>query len=126
MVGDIRTLSPLLLPPSPNYSFGTLVKSQVPNPVLLECWQFEDQVRRCEEEDSRIRRCQSLISGGIFDTWSESQFFQTCGRSGKLWSTWRSFLGQHQAAGIYLKSCLGPLPCLGEALSIEQPPEESL
>ena len=35
-------------------------------------------------------------------------------------------LGQHQAGGTYPKSCLGPLPCLGEALSIEQPPEESL
>ena len=86
--------------------------------------------RSCEEEDSRTLRCHSLKSGGIFDTLVKVWFFQTCGRSGKLWrpvgSTWRSFLGQHQAAGIYLKSCLGPLPCLGEALSIEQPPEESL
>ena len=35
-------------------------------------------------------------------------------------------LGQHQAGGTYPKSCLGPFPCLGESLSIEQPPEESL
>ena len=58
------------------------------------CWHFEDQVRICEE-DSRTRHCQSLTSGGIFDTWSESRLFQTCRRSGKLWqpagSTWRSF-----------------------------------
>ena len=106
IVGDIRTLSPLLLPPSPNYSFGTFIKSQVPNPVPLECWHFEDQVRR-REEDSRIRHCHSLKSGGIFNTLVRVWFFQTCGRSGKLWSTWRSFLGQHQAAGINLKVNLG-------------------
>ena len=114
MVGDIRTLSPILLPPTPNYSFGTLFKSQVPNPVPLECWHFEDQVRRCEE-DSRIRHCHSLKSGGIFDTLVKVWFFQnveevvSCGDPlGQLGDP----LGPIQAAGIYLKSCLGVLPCL--------------
>ena len=37
-------------------------------------------------------------------------------------------LGQFQAAGIYLKSCLGLSPCLGEALSIalRSPPEDPI
>ena len=34
-------------------------------------------------------------------------------------------LGQIQAAGIYLKYCLGPLPCLGEAV-LSGPPEDPL
>ena len=125
MVGDIRTLSPLLLPPSPNYSFGTFIKSQVPNPVPLECWQFEDQ-EVVKKKIQELRRCQSLISGGIFDTWSESQFFQTCGRSGKLWSTWRSFLGQHQAAGINLKVNLGLCIAYRWSETLCSPQEESL
>ena len=115
MVGDTRTLSPLLLPPSPNYSFGTFIKSQVPNPVPLECWHFEDQVRSSEEEDSRIQHCHSLKSGGILDTLVKVWFFQnveevvSCGDPlGQLGDP----LGPIQAAGIYLKSCLGVLPCL--------------
>ena len=106
MVGDIRTLSPLLLPPSPNYFFGTFIKSQVPNPVPLECWQFEDQ----QDKKKKIQvscHCQSLKSGGIFDTWSESRFFQTCGRSGISCGQFGDPLGQHQAAGINLKANLG-------------------
>ena len=34
-------------------------------------------------------------------------------------------LGQFQAAGIYLKSCLELSPCLGEALSIKKPSRRS-
>ena len=62
--------------------------------VHANCWHFEDQVGNSEEEDSRICHCQSLTSGGIFDTWSGSQFFQTCGRSGSSCGQFGDPLGQ--------------------------------
>ena len=105
-------------------SFYTLKRPKNENSsyFLLAFW----RPRSYEEEDSRTRHCQSLTSGGIFDTWSESQFFQTCGRSGKLWSTWRSFLGQHQAAGINLKVNLGLCIAYRWSETLCSPQEESL
>ena len=76
------------------------------------CWHFEDQVRRCEE-DSRIRHCHSLKSGRTFDAWSEFVSFRhveevvSCGTIGNPVGQLGDPLSRIQAAGIYLKSCLG-------------------
>ena len=105
MVGDIRTLSPLLLPPAPNDSFGTFIKSQVPNPVPLECWHFEDQeAMKKKIQEFVIVKVKHLVEsstpGQNPDYFRHVEEVVSCGQFGDP-------LGQFQAAGIFLKLCLG-------------------
>ena len=78
-----------------------------------------------------MKLCHSLTSGGTFNAWSEFGYFRhveevvSCGTGGNPVGQLGDPLGRIQAAGIYLKSYLGLLPCLGEALSIEKPSRRS-
>ena len=70
-----------------------------------------------KEKSQEVKLCHSLTSGGTFDAWSEFGSFRhveevaSCGTGGSPVGQLGDPLGRIQAAGIYLKSYLGLLPC---------------
>ena len=110
MVGDIRTLSPLLLPTIP-LELSSSLKFQIPSPWSVGSLKTksEDMKKKIQE----VKLCHSLTSGRTFDAWSEFGSFRhveevvSCGTGGNPVGQLGDPLGRIQAAGIYLKSCLG-------------------